>query len=160
MADVVYRSKGEGEALWAMGSLFEVKLGEAESAGALTVMEVSQPVGTATPLHVHRHESEVFYLLAGTLDYEAGGDLRHLSAGDLIWLPSGVPHRFRITGEEPARILALGVPAGIEGLYRSVGTPAAARVIPDAYPPGSEMARWGEYAPSFGLEVLGPPLPA
>ena len=108
----VVRAAGAGEALWAMGSLMEVTLEERETGGALTVMEVTQPPGVATPLHVHRHEAEVFYLLAGTMDYEAGGQLHHLEGGALIWLPKGVPHRFQVTGDTPVRFLGLGLTGG------------------------------------------------
>jgi quercetin dioxygenase-like cupin family protein len=157
---VIHRAAGDGEPLWAMGSLFEVKLSDQDSGGALTVMEVTPPPGIATPLHVHHREAEVFYLLAGTLDYEAGGTLYRLAAGDFIWLPKDVPHRFRVTGDTPARFLALCVPGGIERLYRTVGVPAAARALPGAYPAEPELARWRTAAPAHGLEVLGPPLPA
>ena len=143
-----------------MGSLMEVKLGEEETSGALAVLEVTQPPGIATPLHVHHHETEVFYLLAGTLDYEAGGELHHLAAGGLIWLPKGVPHRFRVTGDTPARFLGLGLPAGIERLYQTVGVPAGTRALPGRYPAEPELARWRAAGPAHGLEVLGPPLPA
>jgi quercetin dioxygenase-like cupin family protein len=60
----IHRPAGQGEALWAMGSLFELKLGSEETDGALTAMEVTQPPGIATPLHVHHREAEVFYVLA------------------------------------------------------------------------------------------------
>lgn len=157
---VVHRAAGEGEALWAMGSLFEVKLSDQDSGGALAVMEVTVPPGLGPPLHVHHREAEVFYLLAGTLDYEAGGTPYHLATGDLIWLPKDVPHRFRVTGDTPARFLALGLPGGIERLYRTVGVPAAAPALPGAYAAEPELARWRGAAPTHGLEVLGPPLPA
>ena len=35
-----------------------------------------------------------------------------------------VPHRFRITGAEAARLLAITVPAGLLDLYTEVGVPA------------------------------------
>jgi quercetin dioxygenase-like cupin family protein len=60
----IHRPAGQGEALWAMGSLFELKLGSEETDGALTAMEVTQPPGIATPLHVHHREAEFFYALA------------------------------------------------------------------------------------------------
>ncbi len=79
----------------------------------------------------------------------------------------GVPHRFRIHGTKPARILALGgdgrlvgtVPGGIDELYDFVGTPATERRIPDDYPPEAEIGRWVEAGPRRGMQVLGPPLP-
>ena len=155
----VHRPSGQGEALWAMGSLMEVKLHAEESGGALTAMEVTLPPGIATPLHVHNREAEAFYLLAGTIDYEAGGQLHRLAAGSLIWLPKDVPHRFRVTGDALARFLALGLPGGIDHLYQSVGVPADSRALPGAYPAEPELARWRTAAPAHGLEVLGPPLP-
>lgn len=158
-AVVIHRPAGEGDAHWAMGSLFEMKLRGEETGGALGLAEVTQPPGVATPLHVHAREAEVFYVLAGTLLYEAGGERHELSAGSTMYLPSGVPHRFRITGDTPARILAMVFPGGLLDLYADVGVPALTRSIP-ALPDPDEFGRWAVAAPKFGLEVLGPPLDA
>lgn len=152
-----HRLPGEGDAVWAMGSLFEMKLQSGETGGLLGLAEVTQPPGVATPLHVHTREAEVFYVLEGMLTYEAGGDLHKLSAGSTMYLPMGVPHRFRITGDSPARILALVLPGGLLDLYGQVGVPATSRSIPTS-PDPEEFARWGAAAPEFGLDVLGPPL--
>ena len=158
--DVVrHRPAGDGEAVWAMGSLFEMKLHSEETGGALGLAEVTQPPGVATPLHVHTREAEVFYVLSGTLTYEAGGELHQLSGGSTMYLPRGVPHRFRITGDMPARMLAMVFPGGLLDLYGEVGVPAGTRTVP-ALPDPDEFARWGATAPRFGLQVLGPPLDA
>ena len=153
---------GEGEALWAMSSLFEIKLDAEGSGGSLAVMEVVQPPGVATPLHVHHREAEAFFLVEGTMTYEAGGVVHDLTRGSFMYLPKGVPHRFRVTGATPVRFLALAAPAGLEGLYRSVGGPAIVRGLPEptADEVAAEFGRWGAVAPGYGLEVLGPPLPS
>ena len=152
---------GEGEAVWAMSSLFEMKLDGAASAGALAVMEVTQPPGVATPLHIHRREAEAFFILDGTMLYEADGLLQRLEGGSFMYLPQGVPHRFRVIGSSPVRFLGLVVPAGLEDLYRSVGGPAEGRRLPDPTPEevAAEIAKWATVAPDHGLEVVGPPLP-
>lgn len=159
---VVHRSKQQGEALWVMGSLMEVKLGREDAGAGFGVMVVTQPPGIATPLHVHRNEAEAFYVLDGSIAYEGGGEMYELEEGDFLYLPLDVPHRFRIIGDQPARILALMFPAGLSGLYSEVGTPALERRVPD--PPNdaevaAEISRWAEVAPRYGLKVLGPPLP-
>lgn len=156
---VIHRRRGEGEAIWAMGSLFEIKLDTADTDGGLELAEVHQPPGVATPLHLHQREAEVFYLVEGEIDYEAGGELHHLEPGSTMYLPKRVPHRFRIRGDAPAKILALVAPGGLFDLYRQVGVPAETRSIPQD-PDPAEIARWGGIAAEFGLEVLGPPLPA
>lgn len=153
----VHRPAGSGDALWAMGSLFELKLTAAESEGALGIAEVTQPPGIATPLHSHVNEAEVFFLLEGTILYEAGGILHELGPGSLMYLPREVPHRFRITGNRPARILVIAIPGSLLDLYAEVGVPAAQRSLP-AHPDPDEIGRWNQVAPDYGLRVLGPPL--
>jgi mannose-6-phosphate isomerase-like protein (cupin superfamily) len=157
----VFVGPEQGEAVWAMSSLFDIKLDGSASGGSLAVMEVVQPPGVATPLHVHHREAEVFYVLEGTMAYEAGGVLHHLERGSFMYLPMDVPHRFRVVGDVPVRFLGLVAPAGLEGLYRSVGGPAAERVLPNPTPDevSAEIARWGAVAADYGLELLGPPLP-
>jgi quercetin dioxygenase-like cupin family protein len=151
----LHRPAGSGEAIWAMGSLFEMKLSGQETGGAVGLAEVTQPAGIRTPLHVHHHEAEVFYVLDGRLRYEADGQLHQLGVGSTMYLPPGIAHRFAI--DEDARILVFAAPGGLLELYREVGLPAGERNVP-AEPDPTELARWARHAPAFGLEVLGPPL--
>jgi quercetin dioxygenase-like cupin family protein len=146
---------GEGAPVWAMGSLFEMKLTAVDTAGALGIAQVTQPTGIATPLHRHHNEAEVFVVLEGALLYEADGALHELAAGSTMYLPRGVPHRFVVT--ETARMLVIACPGRLLDLYHDVGTPANDRVIPTDLDP-SEIDRWNATASRYGLEVLGPPL--
>ncbi len=155
---VVIRHADDGEAIWAVGSLFTVKLAVEESSGPLSVMHVVAGPNGATPLHAHHHEAEAFYLLDGEMTYQAGDQLVRLRSGSFVFLPMGVPHRFRIGRHKPATFLAFGTPGGVEHLYREVGVPAAERTVPGA-PTPEDFARWPKAAPKYGLELLGPPLP-
>lgn len=158
---VVVRHAGEGPATWAMGSLFEHLASSEHTGGAFELSLVTQPPGTAPPLHVHTRTDEVFYLLDGTMTYQAGDQLYELAAGSFIYLPRGVPHAFRITGTTPVRFLGLSSPAGLMDLYDEVGMPAAERRLPgsDGQSLEQEVPRWIEVSPRYGLEVVGPPLP-
>jgi quercetin dioxygenase-like cupin family protein len=160
--EVLVRGPGEGPATWAMASLFERLASATETGGAFAMSLVTQPPGIATPLHVHTREAEAFYLLEGTMTYQAGEELYRLSAGDFIYLPKGVPHAFRITGESPVRFLGLVVPGGLMGLYDDVGLPATDRRLPgkDGRPVEEEIQRWNEMSPRYGLRVVGPPIPS
>ena len=161
VAEVVVGSPGEGPATWAMGSLFEQLLSGEQSGGGFELSLITQPPGTATPLHAHAREAEAFYVLDGTLSYQAGDSLHRLGPGSFIYLPQGVPHAFRITGATPARFLGIVAPAGLMSLYDEVGLPAAERRLPgpDALPPAVEISRWNEAGPRYGLQVVGPPIP-
>jgi quercetin dioxygenase-like cupin family protein len=161
-AGAFVREPGDAPGTWAMGSLFEMVATGRDTAGAMDVALVTQPPGVATPLHVHTHEAEAFYLLEGSMTYRAGEQVHHLSAGWFIYLPSGVPHAFRVTGDAPVRFLGLALPGGLMDLYAEVGIPAAERRLPgpDGQPMQTEIARWNEVGPRYGLQVVGPPLPA
>jgi hypothetical protein len=110
---------------------------------------------------VHTREAEAFYLLEGAMTYRAGEQTHHLTAGDFIYLPKGVPHAFRVTGSSPVRFVGLAVPGALLALYDEVGVPAVERRLPgpDGLPFDVEVARWNEVGPRYGLRVVGPPLP-
>jgi mannose-6-phosphate isomerase-like protein (cupin superfamily) len=161
VGEVLVRAPGDGPATLAMGSLFERLASAAETNEAFGLSLVTQPPGVATPLHVHTHEAEAFFLLDGTMSYQAGSTLYRLSAGHFIYLPKGVPHAFRVTGTSPVRFLGLTVPGGLMGLYDEVGMPATERRLPgpDGPPVEEEIRRWNEVSPRSGLRVVGPPIP-
>jgi quercetin dioxygenase-like cupin family protein len=158
---VVMREPGTGRGTWAMSSLFEHLLESPPGSDRLGVALVTQPPGVATPLHRHTHEAEAFYLLDGRMDYRAGEEDYELYAGCFMYLPAGLPHAFRIRGDEPARFLAMVEPGGLLGLYDEVGIPATELRLPgdDGLAPEVEIPRWLDAAPRFGLEVVGPPIP-
>jgi quercetin dioxygenase-like cupin family protein len=157
----VMRAAGGGPATWAMGSLFERLVSGTETGGEIGMSLVTQPPGLATPLHSHSREAEGLYLLAGSMLYKAGEDMHRLTAGSFLFLPKGMPHAFRITGDTPARFLGFTVPGGLMDLYDEVGMPAPERRLPgaDGQSLEVEIPRWNEAAPRYGLQVVGPPLP-
>jgi quercetin dioxygenase-like cupin family protein len=144
-----------------MGSLFERLLTGEDTGGSLDVSLITQPPGIATPLHVHTREAEAFYVIEGTLLYRAAEQVYELSTGSFIYLPSGVPHGFRITGPKPARFLGLVSPAGLMDLYDEVGLPAREHRLPgnDGRSIDDEIPRWNDIGPRYGLKVVGPPIP-
>jgi quercetin dioxygenase-like cupin family protein len=157
---VLHRA-GSGPGTWAMGSLFEHLVDARRSDGLLGMSLVTQPPGTATPLHRHAREAEAMFLLEGRVTYRAGDDEVELADGDFVYLPKALPHAFRIRGDKPARLLALTVPGGLMDLYDEVGVPADELRLPGADGPSmpEEIARWNEVGPRYGLEVVGPPIP-
>jgi mannose-6-phosphate isomerase-like protein (cupin superfamily) len=162
VGEVLARGPGDGPATWAMGSLFERLASAAETDGAFGVSLVTQPPGVATPLHIHMHEAEAFFILDGTMSYQAGNTLYRLSAGYFIYLPQGVPHAFRVTGTSPVRFLGLAVPAGLMDMYDEVGMPAIERRLPglDEPPVEEEIRRWNEVSPGTGYALSGHPFRA
>lgn len=154
---VVMREPGSGRGTWAMSSLFEHLLESPPGTGRMGVALVTQPPGVATPLHRHTREAEAFYLLDGRIDYRAGEQDYDLRAGCFLYLPAGLPHAFRIRGDQPARFLAIVEPGGLLHLYDEVGIPATELRLPgpDGQTLEAEIPKWLEVSPQYGLEVVG-----
>jgi hypothetical protein len=47
----------------------------------------------------------------------------------------------------------------VMSLYDEVGVPAASRQLPDGGIPPDDVRSWLELASSYGLQVVGPPIP-
>ena len=47
--------------------------------------------GVAAPLHSHPH-LQIAYIVEGVFDVEIDGEVKTLSKGDSVWLPSNIPH--------------------------------------------------------------------
>ena len=154
---VVARAAGTGAASWSMGGLFETLVSGTETGGQLAVSVVTQPPGIATPLHVHTREAEAWYLLEGTMIYQAGDQRVELAPGDFIYMPRDVPHAFRTTSA--VRYIGLTLPGELMDLYDEVGSPALERRLPDGGVTGNDVARWLAAAPRYGLSIVGPPIP-
>jgi quercetin dioxygenase-like cupin family protein len=140
-----------------MGEVVAVRVPAERSGGAVSLLEHLAPQGMATPLHVQPHEDEAFYVLDGSISVFIDGELSEAAAGDVVWLPRGVPHAFRVDSET-ARILALSVPGTHERFFRLAGEPVdafelAAAVSPE--PP--DFGRMAAAAADAGFEILGPP---
>lgn len=74
----------------------------------------------AEPVHQHTHpEEEVWIVVSGRLAVTIAGEERVVSAGDVAFVPAGVPHRVRALG--PARAIAADHPVRSE-LSGSRGT--------------------------------------
>ncbi|HWC38552.1 MAG TPA: cupin domain-containing protein [Acidimicrobiales bacterium] len=156
MADsTVTRQRGEGQALWMLGGLYEVKVGSDESDGAMTVMEMTIPPGMGPPPHTHPGTESV-YVLDGTLRYHIGGKVYDGAAGSVFHIPAGVVENFEPTGDKPLRVLVIYTPGGKERFFLEYGEVAKSRDLPppDESPP--DLERLTAIASRYGMEVRLP----
>ena len=121
------------------------------------VMEMTLPVGSSAPLHVHHSLDDTWYVLDGEMIVRCGDDTTVVGPGHWVSMPRGVPHTFLVVGSRPAHILLVHDNASFRDLIRELSTPAEALVLPVApvFPPMPELAR---IAASHDLTPVGPPL--
>jgi quercetin dioxygenase-like cupin family protein len=123
------------------------------------VLEMTLPVGSSAPLHVHDSLDDTWYILAGEMVVRCGDDTQVVAAGHWVSMPRGVPHTFRVVGDHDARILLVHDNASFRDLIRDLGVPAEARVVPaqPVFPSIDELQR---VAASHDLTAVGPPMSA
>ena len=86
------------------------------------VQHLFTPRALAAPMHRHRDEDEFTYVVAGRIGAVSDGVEVVAGPGDLIFKPRGQWHTFWNAGDEPAAVLELISPSGLEELFRELGT--------------------------------------
>jgi quercetin dioxygenase-like cupin family protein len=112
-----------GESYWGPGNRCTFLLTGEQSGGALFVFDCLVAPGGGPLPHRHLGEEETFYLYAGELEFSAGGQIRPVSVGELIYVPRGVMHSYRNVGQSDALMLTMFTPAGMEGWFRETFVP-------------------------------------
>ena len=59
----IIRGSGEGKVVGVLRDQSTFKVTSEETGGAYAILEQKIPPGHGPPLHVHRHETEIFYVL-------------------------------------------------------------------------------------------------
>ena len=90
--------------------------------GVGVVEHLLAPHSIAAPLHRHTHEDEFSLVLEGRLWARLGDEEHVADVGDLVLKPRGEWHTFWNASDEPARILEIITPGGLENLFRLIGT--------------------------------------
>ncbi len=143
---------GEGEARWWFDCLAEIKVTAEQTGGLLSIVEITEPPNAAGPLHVHHREDEGFWILEGDVTFEVGEETIEAHAGDFVFGPRGIPHRYTV-GDAGCRMLFIMTPGGFEELIIATSEPAASRTLP---PPPEEEPDWEHLvsmARAYGVEL-------
>jgi len=141
---------GEGtEIRGPVGGPTLIKAGTDQTNGSFTFIENVIPSLQGPPLHVHRREDEMWYVLDGLFRFRADDEMFQAPAGSFVFVPRGTRHCFQNVSDATARILVMFTPSGMERFFEEHATLPAGPVDPDAY---REISRrnW--------MDVAGPPL--
>jgi len=87
-----------------------------EVGNAYALFEQTIPAGKGPPMHVHRHETEIFYVVEGEFELFIGAETVRAGPGAVMVGPRDIPHTFRNVGDTPG-ILHLTVIPGNFGHY-------------------------------------------
>lgn len=145
---------GEGRRLWALGDLMILKATADTTSGRVFVMEQHVPRHRHAPgRHVHEHDDQFWFVVAGRGRWFIGGQSIEAAAGDFIHGPHGIPHAFSADTDD-LHVLVITAPAGLEGFFDAMGTVATELV----HPPDdlAESPEDPDLSQRFGITALGP----
>lgn len=63
--------------------------------------------GSAIGYHIHKGDSETYYILSGTGKYNDNGTITTVTAGDVAYCAPGEGHGIECISEEPIEMIAL-----------------------------------------------------
>lgn len=145
---------GDGDRVWFLGNLMTIKSGLGTD-DAMTFIEADLQPAHAPPLHVHEHEDEMFYVLAGDVRFRCEDEEFDTGTGDFVCVPRGTRHAFRV-GPDGARTMMVSNSTMLARFMHAGGISADGAPRPTPMP--DDLERVVKLAPRFDMNVVGPPL--
>ncbi|MDQ4119627.1 MAG: cupin domain-containing protein [Actinomycetota bacterium] len=130
-----------------LGQEYRVRVSGQDTAGTFAVLGTEAARGHGSPMHVHRHDCEVFLVLEGALRVVVDGRDHEAGAGSAAVLPAGLPHGFVVTSPTAHYLTVHHGPA-----FEQFAAAAAGEgdQIPDP-------SRLIEIAAAHEIDIIGPP---
>jgi len=116
----IVRGPGEGKVVGVLRDQSTFKVLSEETGGAYAILEQMIPAGHGPPLHIHRHETEIFYVLDGQFEITIGERKVTATAGAIVVGPRDIQHTFRNVGSQDARLLLTVFPGRFSNFFIDV----------------------------------------
>ena len=138
------------------GTRFHFRLTAAETAGAVSVMDVFMRKGSEPPRHVHSNEDETNIVHTGEIHYYIGDKVVQAKKGDVVFLPRMIPHHFKVVTPTASVTLVL-TPGGFERFFEAATFPFEGDDVPplsDRQLSRERHTKVAEHSGSFGVKFL------
>lgn len=129
-----------------------------ECQGKYCLVEAVVPPGLGAPPNHHAGETEAFFVLDGTIEFNVNGETIVAGAGQHVPIPDGVIHAFSAQGKEPARVLILNSPGNMhESFFTELGKRVDAdKKVPDALDGPPDLDQVMAAAERSGMTIVLP----
>lgn len=155
----IVRATNDGERRRFFGGGLHIwKATAEETNGAFLLFEARVGHGKLTPLHTHPDSDETMIVLEGEILMHLDGTEHSISAGGMASAPRGMPHAFKVSGADGARLLCLHTPGCCQAFYWDASEAVSASDSNGSVSTEVDMARVQASAKRHGgIEILGPP---
>ncbi|GLV55142.1 hypothetical protein KDH_19890 [Dictyobacter sp. S3.2.2.5] len=123
-----------------------------DTAGQLTLYEVTIRKGEEPPPHTHTHEDEAFYLLDGAATIHVGEQTFTVSPGSFTWLPRRTRHSFEIDSAS-ARFLIFILPSGLENYFARMAQLLQQEQVRPGHISPEAADKWQRLSQQFGITL-------
>lgn len=157
MANAAFTSAAGGETYLMLGTvLCTTMLAGKETDGQIGLVEAVCPPGSGPGPHIDPWR-ESFYVIEGEIEFmlERDGKLRPVKAGpgDVVSIPAGLGHAFRVVSPRPARALIISAPAGLEEFFAAAGERVSTKHLPTT-PAAFDRARFEQATERHGIRMF------
>lgn len=127
----VVLSPGEGEELLVGGARISLKVASRDTRGRFSLAEYELPAryGGLAP-HVHASFEHAWYVTLGRVRVEIQGRTSDVGPGGFVYVRRGEAHTIANPFDEPARVVAVDTPGGLEVFYRAVARASEQGEVP------------------------------
>jgi quercetin dioxygenase-like cupin family protein len=132
-------NEGKHPHIGLVGDTYTILLTGKDTAGRYCLIDMYVPPGGGPPPHRHDFE-ESFTVLEGEIEAVFRGLISIVRTGQTIHIPANAPHWFVNKTVEPARLLCLCSPAGLEEFFMEVGIPVTGRTTAPPKPDAAAQA--------------------
>jgi quercetin 2,3-dioxygenase len=126
----------------------DVVISRKDTDNAMSVFLFSGYGSAGTPLHVHYHQDEFFYIVEGQYRFVCGDMKSELNPGDTIFLPRNIPHQWLQLSKTGKLLYAVNPAGTLEDMFKELNELKAP-------PTETELAK---LLNRHGQKLLGPPL--
>jgi quercetin dioxygenase-like cupin family protein len=139
------------------GGTYTIITSGAETNGAYAAIEMVVPPGGGPIPHAHREIEESFYVLDGEVVFKSETQTYTAPKGSYIHIPlGGAVHCFKNKSDQPARLLCLVKPAGLDEFFKEAAAIRASAPNPSAPPTDEERKNIEALAVRYGQELFPP----
>ena len=139
-----------------MGQNVRVRTPGAATEGRVTVIECVEPPHSPPPVFTRHAFIEMFLVVRGALTFQFLHESAFvLETGQMVTVPGWKPHSFWNEGDEPARIMLICTPAGLDRFFEASDR-LLLRMPSETSDPEELKAEMARLRDEFGLEHVAP----
>ncbi|WP_159475157.1 cupin domain-containing protein [Dyadobacter sp. 3J3] len=121
--NIIAVNENQGENLSVVGDNYRIVISGKQTQGAYAVIDMLVPPGGGPGPHAHADIQEMFYVVAGEIEFKTEAGHYTAKQGSFVNIPQGGEvHCFKNNSKEMAHLLCTVIPAGLDTFFEEIGT--------------------------------------